>query len=279
MSRRVSSPKYVKFGPTETVVTFATDRGSLRRNDSGEFFFRELTDGRFTCASPDLERQLIDAGVRAGQPIGITRTLYNRCVTWKVRAIGQVAEMPSPVPASTTRKPKANAHELPERLYAKPEFAKVALAAHSKTTGSCAPENIDSETNGRVALVASSDGQLIAAPVKSEPPAPVFPECEPAVNGAAPTEAAQPQADSPTLIMRCMVAAVDAAAKATAHGQQIGFPVAFGPGEIERIAVTLYINSAQPPFAGPPRYSKPNGQARSHYNGQNGSQKTNDYAH
>jgi hypothetical protein len=89
-----------------------------------------------------------------------------------------------------------------------------------------------------------------------EPPALAFPETD--------SKAEQPQADTPTLIMRCMVAAVDAAAKATAHGQQIGFPVTFGPGEIERIAVTLYINSAQ---SGPPRYSKPNGQARSHYNG------------
>lgn len=101
---------------------------------------------------------------------------------------------------------------------------------------------------------------------KPDPPAPAFPECEPAVNGTAPAEmkAEQPQTDTPTLIMRCMVAAVDAAAKATAHGQQIGFPVTFGPGEIERIAVTLYINSAQ---SVPPRYGKPNGQARSHFNG------------
>src|ERR1700735_3854707 len=65
--RRASNPKYVTFGPTETVVTFATDRGQLRTNDAGEFFFRQMTDGRFTCASPDLERQLITAGVRAGQ--------------------------------------------------------------------------------------------------------------------------------------------------------------------------------------------------------------------
>jgi hypothetical protein len=216
--RKISNPKYVTFGPTETVVSFATDRGQLRTNDAGEFFFREMSDGRFTCASPDLERQLIDASVRAGQPIGITRTLYNRCVTWKVRVIGQVAEMPR----TATSNGKSRANGLPERLYAKPE-----------------------------------------------PSAPAFPECEPAAKDTAPTEtkADQPQADSPTLIMRCMVAAVDAAAKATTHGQQIGFPVTFGPGEIERIAVTLYINSAQQTFSGPPRYSKPNGQARSHVNG------------
>ena len=67
--------------------------------------------------------------------------------------------------------------------------------------------------------------------------------------------------ESQTLITRCMIAAVDAAAKATAHGQEIGFPVTLGAPEIERIAVTLYINSMD-------TYGRPNGQApRSHYNG------------
>jgi hypothetical protein len=213
--RKISNPNYVAFGPIETVVMFATDRGQLRTNDTGDFFFREFTDGRFTCASPDLERQLIDAGVRAGVPVGITRATFNRVVIWKVRIIAPVAEMPRTIPATSMGQARTNG--LPERLYSKPE-----------------------------------------------PPAPAFPECEPPAYGtvAPETKVEKTQADSPTLIMRCMVAAVDAAAKATAHGQQIGFPVAFGPGEIERIAVTLYINSAQPP-----RSSKPNGQARSHYNG------------
>lgn len=108
------------------------------------------------------------------------------------------------------------------------------------------------------------DGQPIAAPVKMEPPAPVFPECEqPAANATAEPTA---KADTPTLITRCMVAAVDAAAKATAHGQAIGFPITFGAPEIEAIAVTLYIN-AQDSRGG---YRKPNNQARSHYQNGNG---------
>jgi hypothetical protein len=219
--RKASNPNYVKFGPAETVVTFTTDRGKARRNDNGDFFLREMPGGKFTCASPDLERQLIDAGVRAGQEVGITRTTYNRAVIWKVRPLGQVAQMPRQ--ASTTSRPRPNAHELPERLFATP--------------------------------AANRDGQLVA-----EPPAPVFRECVPATNATAP--AASLKAEGPTLITRCMLAAVDAAAKATAHGQEIGFPVTFGAPEIEAIAVTLYINAS-----GPSGYRKPNNQARSHYNG------------
>jgi hypothetical protein len=102
--RRISNPNYVTFGPKESIVTFITDRGQLRKNDSGEFFYREMPEGKFTCASPDLERQLIEAGVLAGQQVGITRTTYNRAAIWKVRPIGQVAQMTREVSLPARRK-------------------------------------------------------------------------------------------------------------------------------------------------------------------------------
>jgi hypothetical protein len=63
--RSVSNPNYVKFAKAEMVVAFTRDRGELRTNDHGEFFFRELVDGRFTCVNPDLERRLVDLGYTA----------------------------------------------------------------------------------------------------------------------------------------------------------------------------------------------------------------------
>jgi hypothetical protein len=192
--RRASNPNYVKFGPAETVVMLAKDRGELRTNDSGEFFFRELMDGRFTCASPDLERQLINSGVRAGQQVGITRATYNRAAVWTVRPIGRIAQMPPAVHASTS-KPKVKPNGLPEQLYAKPE-----------------------------------------------PPAPAFPEAE---TPATTATAVQPNPQGPTLITRCMRAAVDAAADATARGHEIGLQVAFGAAEIQALACTLYIQASK----------------------------------
>jgi hypothetical protein len=95
---------------------------------------------------------------------------------------------------------------------------------------------------------------------KPEPPAPAFQENEtPATNA----KAVQPTPAGPTLITRCMVAAVDAAAKATAHGQEIGFPVTFGAPEIEAIAVTLYIQASKT-LSSPDNHQvarKPNGHA------------------
>jgi hypothetical protein len=117
--RRVSNPNYVKFGSAETLVTCATDRGQLRTNDAGDFFFREFTDGRFTCASPDLERQLVNAGVRAGFLVGITRSTFNGAVIWKVRIITPVSDMPRAVTATSDGHARANV--LPERLFAKAE--------------------------------------------------------------------------------------------------------------------------------------------------------------
>jgi hypothetical protein len=216
--RKSSSPNYVKFGPAELVVTFATDRGQLRTNDAGEFFYREFTDGRFCCASPDLERQLIQAGVRAGQQVGITRTTYNRAVIWRVRSIRQVAQMPRE--ASTTSKPKPIAHELPAHLYAKPE-----------------------------------------------PPAPVFPECETPATSTPKTE--QPTPDTvPSLtgegglLGRCLCEALNACKVAHAHADKVGLPVTFGPSEIERMAVSIFIERTR---YGSVAERKPNGTAGSGY--------------
>jgi hypothetical protein len=95
--------------------------------------------------------------------------------------------------------------------------------------------------------------------VTPEPPAPAFPECEPITRAA---DFEPPKQEGPNLITRCMRAAVEAAADATAHGKAIGYDVAFGAPEIEALAVTLYIR-AQEPLG----YRKPSGQARSHYIG------------
>ena len=207
--RKAKSINYVTFGPTERVVIFATDRGQLRSNDSGQFFFRKFTDGKFTCCSPDLERQLIDSGVRAGQPIGITRALYNRCVTWKVRAIGQLAEMPAPVPSSTTRKPQAKPSSgLPEQLYAKPEPPAPVWDDVQNATGA----------NGVVQSAPSATGQT---------------------NGVQHTEAITP-ADG-GLLGRCLVQALDACKVAQAHAATIGMAMTFDSGDIERMAVSLLI--------------------------------------
>ena len=72
----MSLPNYVKFSKQETVVTLAEDRGTLKTNTYGEYFLRMFADGRFCCAASDLERKLIDAGLRAGSTVGITCEKY-----------------------------------------------------------------------------------------------------------------------------------------------------------------------------------------------------------
>ena len=242
--RRINSPNYVKFGPTETIVTFAKDRGELRRNDTGEFFFRELSDGKFTCAAPDLERQLINAGVRAGVPIGITRTMYNRCVTWKVRAIGQVAEIAPAARPSTTSKPKAKPTGFPERLYSTPEPPALVFPE-------CEPAN--HPINGGAGLEVNADGQLIAA--RAQPSA---------LNGVPHAEAGVQTPVAGGLLGRCLVEALDACRVAQSHAAAIGMAMTFDSGDVERMAVSIFIERTR---NGSAIERFPASQARSHYNG------------
>jgi hypothetical protein len=122
MSRKNSNPNYLTFGTTEVVVVPKEDRGKLRQNDYGPFFYREFTDGRFACCSEDLERRLIDAGVRAGVLVGIRKERYNgNSVIWHVRLLNAPAtEMPR-----TARKVNGHAGDqawdnLPAEKYAPP---------------------------------------------------------------------------------------------------------------------------------------------------------------
>lgn len=242
--RKASNPNYVKFTEAETVVTFAGDRGQLRRNDTGEFFYREMADGRFTCIGEDLERKLIDAGIRAGQQVGITRSTYNRAVIWKVRTIAPVTSI-APTPREATTKPKPAAHGLPERVYASPQ-------------------------PGR-------DGHAVTM----APPAPVFPECEP-INTVvtAPRRDGQVVTTSPAnlsiepapadggLLGRCLCEALNACKVAQAHAAAIGTAMTFDSGDVERMAVSIFIERTR---NGSAIERMPANQARSHY--QNGAAK------
>ncbi len=89
MSRKNGSPNYLAFEyDKEVTVTLAEDRGRLSSNDYGEFFARNFADGRFTCASPDLERRLIDSGARRGSVVSITKEKYGRSALWVVKLLG-----------------------------------------------------------------------------------------------------------------------------------------------------------------------------------------------
>jgi hypothetical protein len=89
MARRNGSSNYLAFEyDKEVTVTLTEDRGRLSRNDFGEFFARNFGDGRFTCASPDLERRLLDVGARAGSVVSIRKERYGRSAVWNVKLLG-----------------------------------------------------------------------------------------------------------------------------------------------------------------------------------------------
>jgi hypothetical protein len=115
------STNYVKFGPQEMVVQFATDKGELKTNENGDYFFRGFADGRrFSCINPELERRLIDLNYRAGEQVAIARQTRNRTVIWKVRLIEPDAAPPpvqkrTPPPLPAAMPPRSREAERPVR--------------------------------------------------------------------------------------------------------------------------------------------------------------------
>ena len=99
----------------ETVVAFSHDRGVLKTNTWGDYFFRGTTDNRFCCCSPELERKLIDMGVIAGERVAIRKTTRGRIATWEVRRMdAPVAE------ASDSRRVQHTRQPIPDCKYSEP---------------------------------------------------------------------------------------------------------------------------------------------------------------
>lgn len=201
-----SNSNYVKFGPTEMVVQFATDRGELRTNENGEFFLRGFADGkRFTCASPDLERRLADLDYRAGDKVGISRQTRNRSVVWKVRLIEESpnASQPRPAPPPT---PRRMPPPIPEAKYAPPPIAWPEAEAPPRH-----------KPNG------------VATAPTQQPPQTAASAPYPSVERVC------------TTMEQCLFSAVDMLAKSQKRAHEQGFNLIFAGSDVQDLASTIYI--------------------------------------
>jgi hypothetical protein len=234
--RSVSNPNYVKFAKAEMVVAFARDRGELRTNDHGEFFFREMVDGRFTCANPDLERRLVDLGYTAHQRVGIAKETHNRNTIWKVRLID--------APRAIT-----SGHTKPARSLAADgnEPSKNTPSAAGQATSQNATQPRDANTAGAANTHAPiPDSKYAAAP-------PAWPEVQlapkPAARAIESHQVDQPMAPGiahvSNVLRGCLCAAIDAAREAQTYATEHGFPLTFSADQVQDLASTLYIQESK----------------------------------
>jgi hypothetical protein len=196
------NPLHVEFGNRETIIAFSHDRGALKSNAFGDYFFRGTTDNRFCCCSEDLERKLIDMGIRAGERVSIKKVTRDRIATWEVRRLDAPAET-QPVPTARKTWPH-NGHvqdkPIPVDKYAPPV-----------SFPECEP-----------AL---------------EPPVTLTPTPEATPAGAAQSDGSS----SDSLLTRALCEAIDAAKAGQAHAAAIGFPLTFSSSDIQDLASTIFI--------------------------------------
>lgn len=128
-----NNPLHVEFSNrSETVCAFSHDRGLLKTNSYGDYFFRKTTDGRFACLSSELERIILDLGIKAGERVGIKKSIHNRVTTWHVRRMDAPVETPVPERKVFPHNGKPVNEPLPERCYAQPA-AEIATTVPDKS--------------------------------------------------------------------------------------------------------------------------------------------------
>jgi hypothetical protein len=236
--RSVSNPNYVKFSKAEMVVAFTRDRGELRTNDHGEFFFRELVDGRFTCVNPDLERRLIDLGYTAHQRVGIAKETHNRNTIWKVRLI----DAPRAITSGHTKPASSAAADGSEPSKNIPSAA-----------GQATSQNATQPHEAITARAPIPESKYAAAP-QAWPEVQVAPAAAPAQPKPAARATESRHIEQPlasgvahvtNLLRACLWASIDAARDAQIYATQNGFPLTFSADQVQDLASTLYIQEAK----------------------------------
>jgi hypothetical protein len=241
--RERSNPNYVKFGKTETVVQFTRDRGELRTNNFGEFFFRELMDGRFTCAASELERRLADLGYTANQRVGITKQTHNRAVIWKVRLI----DAPRPISGSEPRDIDAEIVAAHHNRIAvngghEPPRAITAIPARPIPESKYAPApQVWPELETRLAA-------SLAPPTKPAPGAVENrPTADPQIAAPATPQDSAARRELAGLdhvcdsMQHCLTRALDMICAAQKRAVENGCPISFLGADVQDLASTIYI--------------------------------------
>jgi hypothetical protein len=202
-----SNPNYIKFGPAETIVVFSTDRGELKTNTNGDYFYRSMADRRFCCVNPDLERKLLDLGYRAGEQVGIARQTRNRVVVWNVRMLSVPVEAAPAPPTAIRPAPRPTAKRtpppLPEAKYAPPPPVAWPETEH-------------------------------AAPASPKPPAR-------AIDARSSANALPGLDEVVDMMQECLYRAVEVAQRTQARATERGFPLTFSAGDVQDLASTIYI--------------------------------------
>lgn len=218
---RHASTNYVKFGPREMIVSFATDRGQLKTTD-GEGFYRQFSDGqRFCFANPDLERRLLDMNYRAGEQVGITRATQNRIVVWKVRRLEPMKSESAANGAEERFSIRAHRTPIPESKYADPP----------------APQwdDLEHDLRASLALVKDPPRKTAAEPALITPPAVVVP----------PSPILSPRESIKAGIRQALFDAIDVARDSQKYAAEHGLNFTFGAPEIQDLASTIYIQEGK----------------------------------
>lgn len=216
----MSSENYIKFGPTPMIVQFGTDRGVWKPQPDkpdGGYFFRSFSDGkRFACLNQDLERRILDLNYRAGEQISIARQTRNRSVMWIVSLLESAPPASSPAPETAVRPaprpaPKRTPPPLPAAKFAPPP-------TEWPETQAVAPNG-----NGHAQKKPNGTAQPAPAPM-------------PSVNAGAAKK---------NFIQQALFDAVDVAKRTQDYAAEQGFHFTFGAEQIQKIAVSLYIQDGK----------------------------------
>jgi hypothetical protein len=181
----------------------------------GEQFYRRTTDGRSVYLQPIVERKLLELDVKPGELFNIVKAEVKRgnkrSVEWQVSRVDPPGDPSQPV-ASQTKPPTQNPPAPSKPANSKPAVA--SSIAQPKPNNSSSTQESNTEP---------------------PPKKPVAQASAPAITHTI----------IGTTLKSCLMAAIDAARDAQQYATAQGFPLVFGPDQVEAMAISLYIQHSK----------------------------------
>lgn len=207
--------------PEEMAFTYEDGRETEGR--FGTQYYRQTTDGRVVYLQPFVEQRLLEMEIKPGERVQIGKMEVTegrkKGIRWEIKRVDP--------PSDQTSDPAQPSH-----------LAKNVPAAPVKTV----PKN-DQVQSTTPRIPPQRVAPAPAIPVQNTATA-AQPEPSPFEQ---PLEDPKPVVHTQTsnILRSCLMSAIDAARDAQQYAARVGFPLVFGPQEVQDMAISLYIQMSK----------------------------------
>ncbi len=218
-------------------MSFTHLDGNESEGRFGTQYYRGTTDGRGVYLQPIVERKLLELDIKPGELVSIGKIEVKdgrkKGIQWEVKRVDAPGD---PSQAIQNTKPPAQ-----NSVASTPQSPKPAATTGIHQRPALSPDKSNMRASPTSTIPAQSKPNSPSQNSNTDEGPPKKPATQETEVTAAPGRSIM-HTQMSTMLKGCLLTAIDAARDAQAHATQVGFPLTFGPGEVQAMAISIFIH-------------------------------------